>query len=86
MKVKQGRGGGHTTQMFIDILASDKDVIVRCKNPWFVSRMFIEMFQTLINEESQKEVVLVDGRKIKFVSMSDINSQVGFDGITKTDI
>ena len=86
MRVTQGRGRGHTTQMFLDILAGDKDTIVRCRNPFVTMRMFVETFHKLIIEEYRGSVKLVDGRIVKFVSMSDIQSQIGFEGQLKTDI
>lgn len=86
MIVKNGRLGGHTTQMFIDILADDKDVIIRCRNPYITQGMFTDLFGALIMNNFRDELILVDGRKIKFVAMSDITSQIGFTGVLKTDI
>ena len=86
MRVNQGRGGGHTTQMFLDILAGDKDSIIRCRVPSVTMRMFMETFNKLISGYTKDRVKLVDGRIVRFVSMSDIQSQIGFEGQLKTDL
>ncbi len=86
MRVNKGRGGGHTTQMFLDILAGDKDSIIRCRVPSVTMRMFMETFNKLIGGYTKDRVKLVDGRIIKFISFDDLKSSIGFEGQIKSDI
>lgn len=86
MLVKSGRGGGHTTQLFFEILASDKDIIVWCRNPKMLVGRFFELFHTFVKEIYQDKMILIDNREIRFITSGDSYEKVrGFKGEIKAD-
>lgn len=87
MRIKPGRAGGHTTQLFLEILASDQDIVVLCRNKFATTRLFIDRFPEFILQTYSDKVILIDNRTIKFVNAtSEYNKLVGLQGKIMSDI
>lgn len=85
MRVREGRGGGHTTQTFIEMLESDKDIIFVSRNPKIMIDKFRALFEEFILHVRKEEITLIDGRIIKFVNYNN-KSEFSFTGLIKSDI